>query len=132
MGCDIHMTIYVENPYGDVPEGMSEFWSMADVQIDRDYRLFAAMAGVRARNREDIEPVAMPRGLPTEIKPYRVFGWLADTVDGHSHSWLTPAEFEEAIKRAESENASAKAALEYARAWFNLGRRALIVFCFDN
>lgn len=128
MGCDIHAQIFVQDAYGG---DYGEYWPMADIEISRDYTLFAAMASVRNYGR-GIEPISEPRGIPPEIPTHKLSGWLQDTDDGHSHSWLGGSEFEDAIMRAGNRNNSAKAALEYMRVWFRMGKHVMIVFCFDN
>lgn len=58
---------------------------------DRNYDLFALLAGVRMSGRE-LEPLSPPRGVPTDAS----FGWLKEVDDWgpdfHSHSWFTLAE----------------------------------------
>ena len=56
MGCDIHAYIEYKH-WGD------KWWPFANLDIDRDYQLFGLMAGVR---RSDIDPVAQPRGVPSD------------------------------------------------------------------
>lgn len=58
----------------------------------RNYTLFNVLAGVRAR--EELTPIAEPRGLPEDVSR-----WLCNEsrmwgVDGHSHSWLSISELE--------------------------------------
>ena len=79
MGCDIHLHI-------EVKVG-GDWQHLHAPSIDRDYRLFAKMAGVRNEDAE-IDPITKPRGLPADIAALTRFdadGW---GVDGHSHSFL--------------------------------------------
>jgi hypothetical protein len=136
MGCDIHAVIEYRIS-GDM-------WFVAgiNVEIPRDYRLFAAMAGVR--NYEEVIPVAAPRGLPTDMDgtegEERAAGgttagfFKALGSDGHTHSWLYTSEFEEALSLSGSHNQPAWALWGYMTALANDGTRpmARIVFCFDN
>jgi hypothetical protein len=58
---------------------------------DRNYDLFALLAGVRSDGRH-LEPLSEPRGVPSDAS----YTWLAEvdgwSVDMHSHSWFTLAE----------------------------------------
>lgn len=94
MGCDIHAVWQAkkDGKWIDVPSKYDE---------DRDYELFAWLAGVR--NRFDIKPIDQPRGLPEDfemesgyhpdpsgISEYTRDGarWMGD----HSFSWFTADE----------------------------------------
>lgn len=89
MGCDIHIflerknsenrwkdSMVYGNKYGDKIEPLSSY--------NRDYTLFATLAGVRGD-----EPIEFPKGIPenctTEYKK------MCDEwgYDGHSHSYFT-------------------------------------------
>lgn len=82
MGCDIHM--HAEVKIG----GKWHNYSAPDVQ--RNYRLFARLAGVRAR--DGIEPISEPRGLPEDASAVvqHHSDWFG--IDGHSHSWISADE----------------------------------------
>jgi len=60
LGCDIHL--YIEHKDPRYPG-----WECFGRRIfpDRDYNMFAAMAGVR--NYDDVAPVSMPKGIPEGI-----------------------------------------------------------------
>ncbi|KKK61066.1 hypothetical protein LCGC14_3018060, partial [marine sediment metagenome] len=79
MGCDIHA--HIEIKVG------GEWHHYSQPMVDRDYRLFTRMAGVR---KSDVEPISAPRGLPQDITFTTRFDaeqhWGED---GHSHSWLS-------------------------------------------
>jgi hypothetical protein len=105
MGCDIHC-------YAERRDGPERPWTSADaweegtawdmpisifevplerrVYSERNYPLFSALAGVR--NRAEISPVAMPRGLPGDTSPNVLAQSDLWGSDGHSRSWLTLAE----------------------------------------
>lgn len=89
MGCDIHAHWEVK---------ISGKWHHYDQpKIDRNYVLFAKMAGVR--NREDeIEPLSMPKGLPKDITEIVRFDRERWGEDGHSDSWLGVEEIEKLEK----------------------------------
>ena len=78
MGCDIH--ICTETKIND-KWVMVRYLDYRDKATNRDYRRFAALAGVRGLGPE-------PRGLPDigDSTRYWVDFW---GVDGHSHSWLS-------------------------------------------
>lgn len=104
MGCDIHAYVEVRN--GDVWKS-ADVWTEEDgwfsanptVYNDRNYSLFAILAGVRngvgfagCKTGEGFNPISIPRGLPVDVS-FEVKRcsdlWGSD---GHSHSWLTIAE----------------------------------------
>lgn len=92
MGCDIHLVL--ERNAGGKWIGVDTFqghhrlaakvgdwdWS-SPIARSRNYRRFAALAGVRGAG-----PV--PHGLPADVSETAKF--LSDEwgIDGHSHSWL--------------------------------------------
>lgn len=105
MGTDIHGRLQVryrsEMPYNDV----------GGIEDDRNYRVFAMLAGVRngygfggIKTHEPLAPISDPRGLPDDLvltggdsitlsgykddEPVEFDYWLGD----HSHSWLTLSE----------------------------------------
>lgn len=96
MGCDIHL--YAET----LPEGEFAEWTALhphDVGLppdsstydgrwfhERDYALFAVLAGVR--NYGSITPISPPRGLPDEPSFLVQAGNAFWGTDGHSHSWV--------------------------------------------
>lgn len=109
MGTDIH---------GRIQRRWSESANYVDVgQIERDrnYRVFAMLAGVRngfgfagVKTHEPLVPISEPRGLPADLElvgdgdsvayyvwkddeQIQVHDWLGD----HSHSWLTLKEMAE-------------------------------------
>jgi hypothetical protein len=92
MGADIHGVVerrvgekwvavrvfgYVHQPgYKDRP-----YEAAFDVALSRNYRRFAALAGVRGVGPE-------PRGIPSDASETTAFLIADDGDDGHSHSWL--------------------------------------------
>ena len=65
MGCDMYAFIDLDRDNaGDVVECFAQV-----TYLDRDYRLFALMAGVRYRTEEmgGVMPVAAPRGPPAPL-----------------------------------------------------------------
>jgi len=80
MGCDIHCYVEILTDNG---------WEIQNVSVlqDRNYRLFAILAGVR--NEFGIKPIALPKGIPwNSSKEFRTIceEWSSD---GHSHSYLS-------------------------------------------
>lgn len=93
MGCDIHLHTEVK---------INDKWHHYGApNVRRNYALFAKMAGVR--NGNGIEPIAEPRGIPTdatELTQYDCAHWNGD---GHSHSYLTAPEIAELSEWAQSD-----------------------------
>lgn len=85
MGCDIHAHVEVK------VSGKWEHYS-APV-VDRNYRLFARMAGVRSNG--DEEPVAEPRGIPDDISLITRMDYEHWGRDAHTPSWLKASEVAE-------------------------------------
>ena len=83
MGCDIHLVT-------EVKVG-GTWYAWGQPNVDRNYRLFAKMAGVRSYD-DSIKPIAEPRGLPKDCSVMTKV-WAAHWgEDGHSHSYLTAPE----------------------------------------
>jgi hypothetical protein len=80
MGCDIHL--HVEFKVG----GRWEHY--ARPYAPRNYTLFSKMAGVRRRDDED-EPIAEPRGLPSDLSTLTALFYEDEKGDAHSQSWLS-------------------------------------------
>ncbi len=80
MGCDIHLHVEIK------VKGKWKHYNHP--RIERDYRLFSKMAGVRG----DEEAISLPRGLPSDISFTTKFDCDYDGSNGHSHSWLSAAE----------------------------------------
>lgn len=87
MGCDIHMVLERKSSDGWV--GLHNFQgcrgrdgrSAYPVATERNYRLFAALAGVRGEG-------PAPKGLPEDMSlltKHLSSDWDGD---GHSHSWI--------------------------------------------
>jgi hypothetical protein len=88
MGCDIHGLSQIR--YGD-----SEWFDCDTIEDGRNYRLFAALAGVRngfgfagIATHEPIIPIAEPRGLPEDFVNDEDEHCMGD----HSFSWLHMSE----------------------------------------
>lgn len=86
MGCDIHLHIEI------MFKGKWEHWGAP--KIDRFYKLFSVMAGVR-RGPEDPQPIALPKGLPEGLSTVTQFAWEQDKLDAHSASWFGLFEIKE-------------------------------------
>lgn len=78
MGCDIHAHVEVRQ------NGRWLHWATAD--IERDYRVFERMAGVRG---DKENAIALPRGLPYDISETTQLASDMEGSDGHSHSFLS-------------------------------------------
>ena len=87
MGCDIHLHTEVKI------NGVWHHYSCPSVR--RFYNVFARMANVRNQPDErefPVEPIALPRGLPSDISAVTAFSADRWADDGHSHSWLDAKE----------------------------------------
>lgn len=82
MGCDIHA----------MKESRENFWwkNEGEPDIDRDYELFAVLAGVR--DRYGIEPVAEPKGVPEDASTEYLALYEYEGADAHTPSYLSLAE----------------------------------------
>lgn len=92
MGCDIHLHIEIK------VAGRWEHLHAPNVQ--RDYRLFAIMAGVRNYG-DEIKPISKPKGLPDALSVVTKLDVDRYGIDGHSHSWLGAEEIADLEKRVE-------------------------------
>lgn len=118
MGADIHMRVEIKDFHnngtfdwmdGDVyfkrrnyktDNEYSDEYVMIPFYEDRSYMLFSILAGVR--NEYDIEPISMPKGIPSDccdsVKT-DIDSWRND---GHSCSYLTLKEIKEYYKTHET------------------------------
>lgn len=70
--------------YDTPSEGMrlsKRYWT------DRNYLLFAILANVR--NRYNIQPISLPKGLPYDVSPELKKQSDEENGDAHTRSWLT-------------------------------------------
>jgi hypothetical protein len=146
VGCDIHIILEAKNDEGrwvgmyhyngisaealgidgSDKQGRYAYWKI----LNRDYDLFASLAGVRGNGPK-------PRGLPpdaSELSRMTVDSWAGD---GHSHSWGLLSEIGgKFLARVNPAAMIAEDRYEQVAQLFNLGRRSLddyrIVFFFDN
>jgi hypothetical protein len=84
MGCDIHAHVELK-----LQDGRWHHWNAP--HIDRHYRLFSLMAGVR-QGHGSPEAITPPRGLPEDISELTRLdadGWIGN---GHHYSWLNRTE----------------------------------------
>lgn len=155
MGADIHLVTQVRQPDGTWQDA-EPFWPCGPCRStgtynperpgqcpwcdgkgtrndydDRYYAVFAILADVR--NREDVKPLAEPRGLPADFEVVNDGGhiehdgkWMGD----HSHSWFTLAE----LLTVEEWPEGASFASGFMPALAKLGAPGdvRIVFGFDN
>ena len=119
MGCNSHLTIEVRGLIEHRPDNW-EMWA-SDVEECRDYRLYAAMAGVRI-GASNIVPVAEPRGLPADASEESE-NWHHDHSE-HSETWLTVEEFHEAVRLAQQISDVKESTIIYpiAKEWAAIGK----------
>lgn len=90
MGCDIHLHQEVKIN--------GEWHHYRHRSIDRSYKLFALMAGVR--NNSKLEPVVQPKGLPEDLTFLTRYDYEENWgSDAHTPSWLDPQEVKQVIER---------------------------------
>ncbi len=77
MGCDIHLHIEVKV--------RGEWHHLSAPYVDRSYRLFGYMAGVRD---DSVEPVSLPKGFPPDATTLTKIDYERWERDAHSVSWL--------------------------------------------
>lgn len=130
MGCDIHA--YVE--YKEKEQ--SCWYSFGCLSLCRNYSVFSQLAGVRG----NAEPIVPLRGFPDDSgwQAQHDNAWINDEdrtfishPDWHSHSWLTPEEFAQAINDIDV-TPDYVACLAAMMALHNRGWKSRIVFWFDN
>lgn len=85
MGCDVHGWFEIKIN--------GTWYAYSQLSFNRNYDLFAKMAGVR--NYNGIDPIAPPRGLPADISVVTAIYAKMWKVDGHSWSWLNAREIKE-------------------------------------
>ncbi len=109
MGCDIHLHIEVK---------LNGKWEhYAAPYINRWYRLFGAMAGVRNK---DEEPIAAPKGFPSDASELTRIIREDYGADGHTDSWLGHNEImtlEDRLRKWQVEDGDKGRALEYDLEW---------------
>lgn len=91
MGCDIHSHVEILKDGKWVNASLyvkgDKELERVDPVRDRWYALFAQMAGVRLYT-GDIQPVSLPRGLPSDVSEETKKDSKEWGEDGHSHSYL--------------------------------------------
>ncbi len=84
MGCDIH--IHIEVKFA------GQWHHYSQLQGNRNYQLFAKMAGVRNSDEFYVEPLSPPKGLPVDITFLTDYDNKHWGSDAHSHSYLNAEE----------------------------------------
>lgn len=133
MGCNSHLTVEIQGQWLHAPNAWTTY--ALDIPESRDYRLYEAMAGVRG---EDENALVAPRGIPADASDVVVYWAKRDDGDGHTHSWLYPKEFHNAVEKVVAQERSVD------RCWVALDEllimlekiygenHARVVFYFDN
>ena len=87
MGCDIHLHIEIK---------VADKWEHYSCpSIDRWYRLFGKMAGVRT---DEEDYISIPKGLPEDMSVVTKMSYKSWEGDAHSMSWLSSKELLELSK----------------------------------
>jgi hypothetical protein len=116
MGCDIHGHIEIKL------NGNWEHYSV--LCIDRNYKLFEKMAGVRGLVKRAISP---PKGLPNDITPITKYDFEMWGEDAHTPSWLGAKEIERLIDWGEENYLSSKRDFEYETFGYLFGNSFMIL-----
>lgn len=98
MGCDIHYVVEQKHAHRWIGVYASDVivYKKRAQASERFYRFFTEIAGVRGESATQIEPRGMP-GDASELALYMAQDWDGD---GHTHSFLSVAEFITSYKRA--------------------------------
>lgn len=140
MGCDIH--IVLERKVGDggwVGIHNFPYWQQRDrtgrstawpLATERNYRRFAALAGVRGDGPE-------PRGVPEDVSVLAQMEIDRYGSDGHSHSWMSVEEAAPIFLQTEWVGPSDDWASKYPVCYFfgvepEDAKNHRLVFWFDN
>lgn len=127
MGCDIHACF--EYTYAD--ERLPRWYCYAaDIDLDRWYQIFTAMAGVRNYNNIDVK--YPPRGVPKDLNQKTKVLYERWDGDAHTPSWLTYEELNEVIGELVDINLSYGVLLAMMKSFHDAGRKTRLVFWFDN
>ena len=113
MGCDIHAFAEQKRKdrwvqiKGAFLHDRGSYKTYEDtLPLGRNYELFAFLAGVR--NSNDIVPISLPKGIPSDAS----HGYLAEVEswegDGHSHSYFTLKELKEILPELISQEVNDK------------------------
>ena len=97
MGTDIRA--YIEYTITE-PDGSKDFFTWYDVELGRNYLLFALMANVK--NRSKLQPVSVPKGLPNDVSDGIQCAY--ENYDSpYLPSWLSLSELREVQRRYHEE-----------------------------
>lgn len=161
MGCDIHCYVEYYWPGEDHSNGKKRWRDFGQrINPGRNYTLFGYLAGVRRDVTPVVPPRGVPRDLAWAASDdywlwlegkdrARAARWVeqGDSVyrhndagepqwvshpDYHTHSWLTPDEFEKALVLAGETTGEYRALLAAMRSLEKDGDKVRLVFWFDN
>ena len=101
MGCDIHL-------FAEVCRDSGGYEALADGEflMPPDYRLFAALAGVRSE--PGFAPMVLPRGIPNDLSQYVADRYFVPVLDsGRAAEWqigehVTPEEAQKLVEGGKS------------------------------
>lgn len=97
MGCNSHL--FIETRTDVIRSDVKRWWWLwGEPRESRDYNVYGALAGVRT---DFNKPVCEPRGLPDDASFETKDAFEKAGGDFHTPTWLTPAEFTEAMERVE-------------------------------
>lgn len=120
MGCDIHATIEYEKYPG------MWFAFCEEIDLERDYRRFSQLAGVRAN---DSTKYPRPKGFPERAYTSEAQEKFEE-MGGHTPSWATREEWDTAT--AEREGDGYHIVSQIMRLLAEAGRASRVVYWFDS
>ena len=97
MGTDIHAFAERLGPFGWEPCYEASVATQEERPLlsfycgqERNYELFAILAGVRRFTNDGFQPISPCKGLPDDLSPaVREVAGASDGLWGHNHTWLT-------------------------------------------
>lgn len=108
MGCDIH---------GHFELKIKDRWIYyAPANFDRNYSMFAKLAGVRDCGAEP-DKIDDPRGLPTDITEMTRIHAQRWEGDAHSHSWVNSQEYAKVMNAIRAEISDVRLERRLDRVW---------------
>ena len=116
MGCDIHFHSEVKI--------RGKWHHHSEQKVERNYILFAKMAGVRNDPKNPIKPISIPKGLPEDATELTRLHSEWYGCDGHSHSWLNAKEISALHKFIEDP--------DNPKEWFAGWRGGCLMWSHDN
>lgn len=131
MGCDIHGFVEVK-PF---PDSDPTYWKgviKIDEPIDRNYKMFSYLFGVRKKDDNSPKGIAEKRGLPIEGYSTEVLSESGRWgTDGHSHTWIVFEELTPIYSALNDDWKRLVSMMRYLKSRYGSGNCRIVVW-FDN